>query len=113
MSELTTDMSDLFTEFAKTSKEGKKLERQRAQIDEAKLILPTLDMTDSLDASKAKVKSMLEILYFNNQLVNQNSYLTKKRTVLDVVSQAYNIIASKEEFYEKNYADMLNRLEGE
>lgn len=80
---------------------GKKLQELKTKIDESKIILKTISLDKSKEDAEIKTKQIIDNLYKGNNKIKQYSYLLKKETVTEVVRQAYIIIASKEEAFEK------------
>jgi hypothetical protein len=94
------------------SKEGQKLEKQRSNLDEAKILLKTLDLSDPLEKSKEKAKGIINALYSGKSLEDQYNYLSRKRSTTEVITQCYNIVTSKMEWYEKNLDEFNQEIEG-
>lgn len=111
--ELKNNMGDVLKAYAENSKEGKKLQRQKEILDEAKLTLKSLDLNDTLDVAREKVLSMLTKMYTRHHLEKQVSYLNNKRTTQEVISQAYYTVLGKQEQYEKAVEKMKREFEGE
>lgn len=95
-----------------TSKTGTKVSKLREKLDEARVILDTLDVADTVEVAKEKVKGILNKLYGGHNLEKQYGYLSRKRSTMDVVTQAYNVVASKEESYSKQRETLEDELAG-
>lgn len=107
------NMGDLLKIYAETSKEGKKLQALKEKIDKGKVILDGLDVKDTISDAKEKVKPLLVMMYTKHNLEKQYSYLEQKRTTVDVVTQAYYIILSKQDQYDKAFKALQDELQGE
>ena len=70
---------------------------QEKEEEYAKIVqgVKSIKQTDTLDAAKLKLKSVIETLYKGHHLVNNMSYLAKKRNTLEVINQGYNILHMK------------------
>ncbi len=107
------NLGEMFKEGTiKHSKAGEKLQLKKEGIERAKDILKTLDMDDDVETAKEKVKRVIQCLYNGRGLDNQLAYLEAKRVTTDVVTQAYYIVSSKQEYMQKALDDMENEVEG-
>lgn len=107
------NLGEMFKEGTiKHSKAGEKLQLKKEGIERAKDILKTLDMDDDVETAKEKVKRVIQCLYIGRGLDNQLAYLEAKRVTTDVVTQAYYIVSSKQEYMQKALDDMENEVEG-
>ena len=105
------DMNEVLSDYIARSKQGKKLNRDNEKLKEAREILSMLSLTDELKDTKEKVKLIITKLYTGHNFDNQIGYLNAKRKPIDVIAQAYSIILSKEQTYEKSYKKMIDELE--
>lgn len=99
--EISNNIGELFQDQVKSTKQGAKIEKMKNGIAEAKLILDSLDMNDTVEVAKEKSMQMLRVLYKGHNLTKQIGYLSQKRTTLDVITQAYNNILMKQNSLEK------------
>ena len=107
------NIGELFKKEKVESKSGQKVTKQKAAIEEAKIILKTLDMSEDIESTKTKAKEIIKILYSSRGLQDQFSYLDKKRSTQEIVTQCYNIVTSKMEWYEKNLSEFESEIDGE
>ena len=99
--EVSNNLGELLKEVNLQSKDGKKIQKLKESVTEGKKILKTLDMADDIDEAKTKVKSLLVLMYKGHHLIKQMGYLDRKKTTADVVTQAFYIMASKTDSFEK------------
>lgn len=107
------NMGDLLKIYSETSPAGKKLQALKTKIDTGKNILKSLDMTDDINIAKDKVKELLVLMYSTHNLEKQYGYLDRKKTTTDVVTQAYYIILSKEDQYDKAFSALQEDIQGD
>lgn len=105
------NLSDVLQGLATTSKAGKKLQVMEENIKEAKVILKTLDETETLTETKQKVESIVNLLFVRNHLVTQYKYLNNKRTTQEMIAQAYYAIIAKDEQLEKSQRKLREKFE--
>ena len=109
--EVSNNLGEILKTVKLQSKDGKKLQALKESVSQGKDILKTLDMSDDVDVAKAKVKSLLVLLYKGHHLIKQMGYLDRKKNTADVVTQAYYIMASKSESYDKQSAKLTAELD--
>ena len=112
MQDLKTNMGEVLKDYMENSKEGKKLQKQKQMIEDAKEILKTLDHNESFEIVKEKVLSLLTKMYRGHHLENQVSYLNKKRTSIELVQQAFYVVIGKQDQYEKSRRKLEEEFEG-
>jgi len=87
------NIGDLFREQKTATKYASSMEKLKAQIDEGKVVLKGILITDSLDVAKMKATTFINLMY--DEPSAQLRYLSKKADTEDVVKQAYHIILQK------------------
>ena len=111
MTDYLGNLGDALQGLTTTSTAGKKLVAQKENIKEAKVLLKTLDETETLDETKVKVESIINLLFVRNHLVTQYKYLNNKRTTQEMIAQAYYAIIAKDEQYEKALKRLQEKFE--
>ncbi len=99
--ELGTNLGELFKDQIKTTKMGSKVETKKEEIKELTKQVKSMDMTDTYEVSRAKLKAILEFMYTGNDLGRHYSYLDQRTTTQGNIEYAYNLIMSKEESLRK------------
>ena len=93
------------------TKKGTKLQKDKELIDAGLVMLRDIDPTDSKETANAKMIGFLKHFYKGHHLEKQAGYLAKKRTTMDIISQGYYIIVSKQDQYEKSVRILEEELE--
>ena len=110
--DIGNNLGELFKKEKVESKSGTKIRVQKENLDEAKLLLKALDMSDNIETAKTKAKEIVKALYTGKSLVDQFGYLDRKRSTKEIVSQMYSIFINKQEWYEKNLEVFTQEMEG-
>jgi hypothetical protein len=108
---INTNLGEQLKKFKLDSKASKKITAQKEKIDEAKVIIKELDLTDDFATSSETLTRFLSVLFEGHHLIRQMGYIKNKRTTLELVTQAYHVLASKEEQYEKNLDHFNEEME--
>lgn len=105
------NLEEVFKDFALDSKDGQKIKTQKENIDKAKVLLKTLDMTEPVEVTRPKVEEVIKLLYTKNHLITQFKYMRNKRTTQELVQQAYYAVLGKDEQYEKSLKILREKYE--
>ncbi len=106
------NVGEIFNEGVLTSGEGKKLIEERAKLDYAKNLLDKLKYEDTIEESKDKLSTFLGSLYHGSKLTDKVAYMLKIRETSKVISFGYNILISKELFYQKRSDNFEDEMKG-
>ncbi len=109
---LTTNLGELFKTDIQGLKSKTKFDNLQDQITIAEGMLKDLDYSGTINDEKNKVQKIIDVLYKGNAQVNQYGYLDKKRTVVEVVAQAFYIVVSKSENLQKAKNDFQSEMDG-
>ena len=110
--EVSNNVGELLKKAKLETKEGKKLQQMEEAIERGKEFLKTLNLSDSVNEAKEKVKNLLQIMYKGHNFTKQIENLNKKRSTAEVVSQAFYAVASKSKSYDKLKDKLESELEG-
>jgi len=99
--EISNNLGDMFKKSKVETKSGNKLTKLRSNLDLAREVLKTVSLDEPYEITKAKVQNLLSFLYTGHHLEKQYGYVDRKRTVTELVTQAFLVVASKEDAYEK------------
>jgi hypothetical protein len=110
--EISNNIGEQFKRANLESKQGTKLSRLKDSIDAAKLCLDKITLEDDIEQTREKVKALLTNLYSGRNLKNQFDYLQRKKTVLEMVTQAFSVVVAKQDAYDKAKSTFEQELEG-
>ena len=91
------------------TKEGKRIEKEEAIVDEVKPLLHKLNPFNDFKTTTEQVEKIFKIMYKSSNLTNKLSRMRKMRTSVDIIGMAYHSVASKQDYI----ANLKNLLEQE